>query len=91
MALIPFDQYSTLQQASDVKTVSDDAVEDAELLAVTLLINSSANTGQDTVLYNHPLSETTVSALQSSGYTVEQRSSMITSSPECQYIISWRS
>ena len=91
MALIPFNQYTTLQQASDVKTVADDAITDAEEIAVAELINSAANTGQTSALYNHPLSETTISTLESKGYTVEQRSHWFSADPSTQYIISWRS
>lgn len=90
MALIAPEDLATLQSATSVKTVAESAPLDAEKAALAKLINSAANTGQMEVLYNHPISEDAVSALEGQGYTVTQRSSKITSSPEYQYVISWK-
>ena len=89
MSLIPENQYAVLQSASDVKFVSDTAVEESEEVAVAKLINSSANTGQTAVLYNHALTEDTISVLESQGYTVNQRPATFCADPKYQYIISW--
>ena len=90
MALIPQEDLATLQTASAVKTVADDAAFDAEIMALAKLINSSANTGQYRVLYNHEISEDAKTELEGKGYTVQKRSKLISSSPEVQNIISWK-
>lgn len=90
MALIPQDELPDLKNASDVKTVADSAMLDAETMAVAKLINSSANTGQYEVLYNHELSETLITSLEGKGYTVTRRSSVFCADPKYQYTISWR-
>ena len=89
MALIPENEYAILLSESDVKSVSDDALKDSQEAAIAKLINSSANTGQTCVLYNHPISDDVIQVLESDGYTVKQRSKYLTSSPEWQYLISW--
>lgn len=90
MALIPQEELPVLKSASDVKSVSDGAELEAELMAIAKLINSSANTGQYTVLYNHPISEDALAELEGKGYKVEQRSARFTADPETQYVISWK-
>ena len=90
MALIPQDELATLKNASDVKTVADSALSDAEEMAVAKLINTSANTGEYTVLYNNALLTSTISTLEGKGYTVTQRSDRMTADPKFQYIISWK-
>lgn len=89
MSLIPENQYAVLQSASSVKFVSDTAVVDSEEVAVAKLINSSANTGQTVVLYNHTLTDETISTLEGQGYTVKQRPAAFCADPRYQYIISW--
>lgn len=91
MALIPPGGISILKPASEVKQVADNAIADAEEMAVAKLINTAANTGEYTVLYNNALLESTISTLESQGYTVTQRSEKLTAEPKFQYIISWKS
>jgi len=90
MALIPQDELADLKSASDVKTVADSALQTAETMAIAKLINSSANTGQYEVLYNHEISEDVITVLEGQGYTVTRRSSVICADPKYQYTISWR-
>ena len=90
MALIQPDQLATLISASAAKTVADTAIQDAEEMSIAKLINSSANTGMYEVLYNHPISSATISTLEGQGYTVTQVPASKTSSPEFQYVISWK-
>lgn len=89
MSLIPENQYAVLQSASDVAAVSESAINDSEEIAVAKLINSSANTGQTAVLYNHALTDETISTLEGQGYTVKQRPAAFCADPRYQYIISW--
>lgn len=90
MALIPQDELATLKSASDVKTVASSAAEDAEKMAIAKLINSSANTGQMEVLYNHEISSSVVGVLEGMGYTVTRLSSKVSADPKYQYTISWK-
>lgn len=90
MALIPQDELATLKNASDVKTVALSAAEDAEKMAIAKLINSSANTGQMEVLYNHEISESVITALEGLGYTVNKLSPKVSADPKYQYTISWK-
>ncbi len=90
MALITPDNLATLISASSAKSVADGAPLDAEKMALAKLINSAANTGQYEVLYNHKISDDAKTALEGQGYTITQRSSKVTSSPEYQYLISWK-
>jgi len=90
MALIPQEELPVLKSAADVKSVSDNAKFDAEKMAVAKLINSTANTGEYTVLYNNQLSDDVITELESEGYTVTQRSPLMTAEPKFQYIISWK-
>ena len=89
MALIPQDELPTLKSASDVKSVADSAELEAEKMAVAKLINSAANTGQYTVLYNHPISDELLQLLKGQGYTVKNPPKRLSADPETQNIISW--
>lgn len=90
MSLITQEDLATLHAASAVKTIADGAAFDAEIMALAKLINSSANTGQYEVLYNHEISEDARTELETNGYTVQKRSKLVSSSPEVQNIISWK-
>ena len=89
MALITPDNISTLLAASAVKAVAESAPLDAEKMSVAKLINTSANTGQMKVLYNHKMSEDLITYLEGQGYTVKQIPATLTANPEYQYVISW--
>lgn len=89
MALYKQDELPVLNSASDVKTVAEGAPLEAEKMAIAKLINSAANTGQFHVLYNHDISDDMLTVLETEGYTVKQRSKIISATPEYQYIISW--
>lgn len=71
MALIPQDELITLITAAVAKDVADTAHQTQQEQSVAFAINSAANTGAHTCLYNHPLSDTTIATLKSKGYTVE--------------------
>lgn len=90
MALFTQEELPVLKSASAVKTVADGAKLEAETMAVAKLINSSANTGQHEVLYNHSISDDLLQTLEDEGYTVKKRSKKFTADPEYQYVISWR-
>ena len=90
MALIAPDELPVLRPASDVADVAANAKLDAEKMALAKLINSTANTGEYTALYNNQISDEAIAALESEGYTVTQRSPVRTADPKFQYIISWK-
>jgi hypothetical protein len=71
MALIPQDELTTLIAASAAEAVADTAQQTLQEQSVAYTINTAANTGAHTCLYNHPLSEDTITILTSKGYTVE--------------------
>lgn len=89
MALFKQEELPTLVSASEAKSVADSAPFEAEKMALAKLINSSANTGQYRVLYNHPISDEALEELKSQGYEVIKRSKLHSADPESQYIISW--
>ena len=90
MALIPQDELPILKSASDVKSIADNAPLEAEKMAVAKLINSAANTGQYSVLYNHELSDAMKDVLEVQGYTLFKRSKTFCADPDTQYIIKWK-
>lgn len=72
MALIPMDEMNQLIAATAAKTVADSALQDLEEQSVAYVINAAANTGSHLAVWEHSLSETTISTLEGQGYTVLQ-------------------
>lgn len=70
VSLIPMDELTTLKSASEVKTVADSAVATIEQQTVAAAINSAANTGQHSITWSKPLSDTLKATLEGLGYTV---------------------
>lgn len=66
--LIPMDKLTTLQSASAVKAVADEALKIHEEQSVAALINQAANAGQHSVTCNHILSEEIKKTLKAQGY-----------------------
>ena len=90
MTLYKQEDLPVLNNASDVKTVADGALLEAEEMAIAKLINSTANTGEYEVLYNRPISDDMIQTLEGKGYTVKKKSPIFSADPKTQYIISWR-
>ena len=90
MSLIPKEDFAILKSASEVKSVSDSAPLESEKAAVAKLINTAANTGQYTILYNHELSTAMIDVLKGMSYTVTRRPLPEKTPNPFQYIISWK-
>ncbi len=90
MALIPQDEYAVLKSASEVKGVADSALLEAEKMAIAKLINSTANTGEYMVLYNHDISEEMQGILESMGYFLSKKPEKYSADPKFQWIIRWK-
>lgn len=71
MALIPIEEISELKPASDVKDVADTALDLIEEGQVARAINLAANTGEHSVVWEHPLSDTLRKKLNEKGYTIK--------------------
>lgn len=89
MALIPQDEYAALKSASDVKSVADSAPLEAEKMAIAKLINSAANTGVYSTLYNHDISEEMQEILKGMGYKMTRRPQKFCADPKYQWLIFW--
>ena len=90
MALIPVDEYATLKSASEVKSVADSSQLEYEKMSIAKLINSSANSGQYEILYNHDISEAMLDALKGQGYKVTRRPLPDHANNPFQFIIRWK-
>lgn len=90
MALFTQEELPILKSASEVKSVSDTAEFESEKIRVAKLINSSANTGQYVVLYNHDMSDKLKELLEGQGYKIKNLSKYISADPQYQYEISWK-
>ena len=85
MTLIPMDELNQLKSASAVKAVADTALQDLEEMSVAATINTAANTGCHTALWEHPLSDATIQALEAQGYSILQNTK--TAYPQISYTI----
>ena len=88
MALIPQNELSKLQTAYSARKVASTAAFEAEKMAIAKLINSTANTGELSAIYNHPISDAMKSVLKNNGYIVTQNPKQYCVDPTTQYTIS---
>lgn len=66
-------EMAELHQASDAKAVADEAPLIQELMGVAHVINTAANTGEHSAVWQGPLDTQTITALEGAGYTVTER------------------
>ena len=66
--LIPKDELIELKSASTVKAVADSAVRIIEKQACAQAINTAANTGSHSVIFDHPMSKQLQDELKTLGY-----------------------
>lgn len=87
--LIPTEDISTLKPASEVKAVADAAIRIQQEAAVARLINYAANTGEHTVVWQHPMDDALRDVLQGQGYKITRRPfSASTNDQTSEWIIS---
>lgn len=86
MALIDMKELNVLRNASDVKSVALTALDDIELLSVATAINTAANSGQLSTVWNGELSQHTQDALKAKEYEII---STMKANRHSQYRISW--
>lgn len=84
--LIPLDSLTQLQSATEVKNVAENASEIHETQEVAYAINTAANTGATSVIFNKAISDNVQSTLESKGYVLTQREM---ANRHASYIISW--
>lgn len=89
VSLIPQSDINVLKNATEVSTVADSAEDLQDERKVACAINNAANCGLHQVLITSPLRPTTVSTLESKGYTVTQVSDKQLVNPGTQFVISW--
>ena len=70
MAKVDKDHMTELRSASDSKATATDAVKDTQLEAVAYLINSAANTGEMSAMFQGDLLDEVKSELETEGYTL---------------------
>lgn len=87
MALVDKDHMTELRPASDSKVTASTAEKDIQLQAVAYAINSAANTGEYTAVYQGKLLDEVKTELESNGYTLLQYTSVI---PDNSTVISWK-
>ena len=83
---VPENELGILKQASEVKTIADDAEKYAQEAAVAKEINMNANTGAYSVTINYPLMQEVIDDLETSGYAVTPTGKV---RPADQYRIDW--
>lgn len=88
MSRIAPEDMTTLQAASDVKTVAEGAVAELEEMSVAHLINSAANTGEYEAVYSKPISAALKTKLEGQGYTLTAPAPLAKSGDVT--IISWK-
>jgi hypothetical protein len=84
--LIPRDQLTELQPAADVKNVAENASEIHETQSIAYAINTAANTGATSVIYDKEISDNVQSTLELNGYVLTPRAM---ANNHASYIISW--
>lgn len=67
-----FEDIDTLKSSSEAASKADDIIENSDITACAMLINTSANAGQHSALWQHPMSDELRSALESNGYEIEE-------------------
>lgn len=87
MSRIAPEDMTTLQSASSVKSVADNAVAELEEMSVAHLINNAANTGEYSAVYGRPISDALRTKLEGQGYTLSEPKPIAKSGDET--IISW--
>lgn len=75
MALIAKDKLNILQSASNVKAVADTALDDQELAAVAVEINTAANTGELSITCCRSLRNATILTLEGQNYKLKDLTS----------------
>lgn len=87
MSRIPQNELTTLKAASAVKTVAAGAVAELEEMSVAHLINTAANCGEYSAVYNKPISAALRTKLAGQGYTLSEPAPI--AKPGDETIISW--
>lgn len=87
MSLIPREELTTLKSASEVRSVAESAYEIHEEMSIAHDINTAANSGEKSVTVVRKLSESILSKLKASGYTIKDASENYPE-PYC-FVISW--
>lgn len=87
MALVEKDEMTILRSAADSKSTAATAGDDIQLKAVAYAINSAANCGQLSVVFQEELRSNVTSELESKGY--ELRKEGVTPI-ERSTLISWK-
>lgn len=87
MSLIPQEELTTLKAASAVKTISENAEADQQIMTIAYQINTAANTGATSILFMNALLPATKAALTSKKYTIKPIGSNV---PCDHFEISWR-
>ena len=72
MSLIPADEMTELKNASEVKTVADNAIATINEMQAAALINNAANTGEHVAVWQHEMPATLKQTLEGKGYVVLQ-------------------
>ena len=87
MTRIKPEDMTTLQAASAVKTVAENAVTELEEMQVAHCINAAANTGAYQAVYCRPISAVLRTKLTNQGYTLSEPAPIAKAGDET--IISW--
>lgn len=83
--LIDISQISTLHEAEVVKQVALGAEFTHEKNTIARIINTAANAGQTSVVYNHDISDAVLGELDGAGYKVIKPNNVANT----VYIINW--
>lgn len=70
MSYIPLDELATLKSAAQAKAVADDVKQYTDEMVAAYLINSAANTGEHSVIWQHNMSSVLKSTLEAQSYRV---------------------
>jgi len=71
--LIPISEMTELKSAAQAKAVADEALKIHEKQQIAAAINSAANSGEHSIIYQHPISDEVKAILEGQGYKVTRK------------------